>query len=163
MLLLVLAVASFLAYVGILALLCLADNLETRTRRATPVVRRVDPFSTINVAQAFDPIYAALWEAPTRALEYLKRAGSRGVPISRLYPIFCEAASRFPEIYNGCDFPQWLQFLETNELVHWYGQLVTLTRQGREFLVYRCTTEAVTSAPHPLREARRGGARTSNR
>jgi hypothetical protein len=146
MFLLVLAVASFLAYIGILALLCLADTLETRTRRTEPIMPRVEPFSTLHVAQAFEPIYAALWVAPIRALDCLQSAGPRGLPVSRLYPIFREAASRFPEIYDGYHFHQWLQFLEGNELLHWYGQQVTLTQQGREFLAYRFTTEAFARA-----------------
>ena len=150
MFLLVLAVAWFLAYIGILALLCLADALETRTRRAQLVSRRVDPFSTLNVAQALEPIYATLGEAPIRALDCLKTVGARGAPVSCLHPFFCEAASRFPEIYDGYDFQQWLQFLESSELIHWCGQQVTLTRQGREFLAYRSTTKAAAGAS-PLR------------
>jgi len=144
--LLFLAVASFLAYIGILALLCLADTLETRTRRARPRIRRVDPFSTLNVAQAFEPIYAALWEAPIRALDQLRSAGTGSLPASRLHPIFREAAARFPEIYDGYNFEQWLRFLENNELIHWDGQQVALTGKGREFLAYRFTTEAFARA-----------------
>ena len=146
MLILGLAVASFLAYICIVALLCLADSLETRTRRAQPVIQRVDPFATLNIAQAFDPTYGALWEAPIRALDCLSSAGATGIPISRLYPIFREAASRFPEIYDGYHFQEWLQFLESNELIHWCGQQVTLTRQGREFLAHRFTTEPLARA-----------------
>ncbi|HMK22739.1 MAG TPA: hypothetical protein VK466_10420 [Terriglobales bacterium] len=144
--LLFLAVASFLAYIGILALLCLADTLETRTRRARPHIRRVEPFSTLNIAQAFEPIYATLWEAPILALDNLRSAAPGGLPASRLHPIFREAAARFPEVYDGYNFQQWLQFLENNELIDWDGQLVSLTRKGREFLAYRFTTEAFARA-----------------
>jgi hypothetical protein len=137
-----LAVASFLAYVGIVALLCLAEGLESRTRRARPPIRRVDPFSTLNLAQAFEPTFAALWEAPIRALSRLSSAGAEGLPASQLRSIYREAAARFPEIYDGYHFQQWLQFLENSELICWDGQQVTLTRKGREFLEYRFITRA---------------------
>jgi len=141
-----LAVASFLAYIGILALLCLADTLETRTRRAKLIPRGVEAFSTLTLAQSFEPIYAQLWEAPVRALDRLKSAGQDGLPASQLRFIFREAADRFPEIYDGNHFEQWLQFLESNELIRWDGPLVTLTRKGREFLANRFTTEAFARA-----------------
>lgn len=143
-----LAAASFLAYIGILVLLCLADGLETRTRarRTTVLIHHIEPFSTLSVTQAFEPIYALLWEAPVLALNCLNSAGPKGLPASQLHPTFRKAAVRFPEIYDGYSFPQWLQFLEKSELIRWDGQQITLTRKGREFLAFRFTTEAFTQA-----------------
>jgi hypothetical protein len=141
-----LAIASFLAYIGILALLCLADRLETRTRarRTMFLLSRTEPFSTLNVTQAFEPIYAVLWEAPVLALHCLSSAGPKGLAASQLHPIFRKAAARFPEIYDGYTFQQWLQFLEKSELIRWDGGQVALTCKGREFLAFRFTWEAFT-------------------
>lgn len=141
-----LAVASFLAFVSIVLLLWLADVLETRKPRPERKVHLEPPFPALSIAQAFEPVFAPLWEAPVQALELVQSGGAHGIAVSRLRPTFNKAAARFPEIYDGYGFEQWLRFLEDIQLVTWSGQKVTLTREGREFLEYRFTTEALAEA-----------------
>jgi hypothetical protein len=138
-----LAVASIFAFLSITLLLWLADALETRARRPQRKYNVGSPFIVLSIAQAFEPVFSLLWEAPIHALELVQAGGARGIPVSRLRPIFNEAAARFPEIYDGCGFEHWLQFLEDLHLVNWSGQQITLTHGGREFLEYRFTTQAL--------------------
>lgn len=148
--LLILALASFLGFFIILALLWFATARESRElhrQRSQTLIRPLTrPLALLSIADAFDPIHAILWEAPIAALQLVESAGAAGVQAARLHPIFAKAAAYFPEIYEGCSFVQWLQFLEQNRLISWDGYRVVLTLEGREFLKYRFTTDALVGA-----------------
>jgi len=121
-----LAVASFCAFLSIL-LLWLADAFEQR-KSYPDRKNNAPPFIVLSINEAFEPAFAILWEAPIHALELTQTGGRSGVPASRLWPIFHDAAARFPEIYDGCGCEQWLQFLERIRFISWNGQQITLTR-----------------------------------
>lgn len=137
MLVLILAVASFLAFVSIGLMLWLADTLEAHKSQLRQKVQVRQPFIFLSIADAFEPMFVVLWEAPIAALELIQSAGQHGIPVSRLRPIFNKAAACFPEIYDGHGFEHWLQFFEDAQLIDWKGQEVTLTREGLDFL--ECT------------------------
>jgi hypothetical protein len=143
---LLLAVASFLAFVSIVLLLWVANTLDARKTCRKSEIHVGPSFAVLPITQAFEPVFAVLWVAPIHALELIRSGGTRGIPVSRLRSTFNEAAARFPEIYDGFGFGQWLQFLEDAQFVVWTGQEVTLTREGCEFLEYRFTTEALEEA-----------------
>jgi hypothetical protein len=143
---LLLAVASFLAFVSIVLLLCVANALEARETCRKSEIHVGPSFAVLSITQAFEPVFSVLWEAPIHALELIRSGGARGIPVSRLRSTFNEAAARFPEIYDGLNFEQWLQFLEDAQFVVWAGQQVTLTPEGCAFLKYRFTTEALAEA-----------------
>jgi hypothetical protein len=124
---LILAIASFLVFVSITLLLWLAGHLENRKRSHREELLGAEPFTFLSVYQAFEPVFSILWEGPIQALEITRRAGKRGIPVSRLRPIFAEAAKRFPEVYDGYTFQQCLQFMEGSELIQWCGQKAILT------------------------------------
>lgn len=90
-----LAVASFLAFVSIVLLLWLADVLETRKPRPERKVHLEPPFPALSIAQAFEPVFAPLWEAPVQALELVQSGGAHGIAVSRLRPTFNKATARF--------------------------------------------------------------------
>jgi hypothetical protein len=146
MVLVILAIASFLGFFLIVARLCVASTRDSREIHRQIIATRAKPLSLPSITDAFDPICAILWEAPIAALELIESAGPPGMPAGRLQPIFAKAAARFPEIYEGCSFVQWLQFLEQNQLVSWNGYCVVLTPEAREFLKYRFTTDALVEA-----------------
>ncbi len=143
---LLLAGASFIALISIALWLWLADVLEARKSYAERKVLVEPPFTSLSVGQAFEPVFAALWEAPILALELIESGGKRGIAVSRLLSTFHEAGHRFPEIYDGFDFEQWLQFLEGTQFVVRSEHTIRLTREGREFLDYRFMTEALAKA-----------------
>ena len=70
--LLFLSIASFLAFLGITVLLWLADALEAHQRRSERIVHADQLLAVHSIAQAFEPIFAALWEAPIHALEVIQ-------------------------------------------------------------------------------------------
>ena len=147
MLVLILAAGSFLVFAAVLACLFVAHTLESReiTRKRNVWLHR--PVRLLSITQAFEPIYAPLWEAPVAVLQIAKAAAS-GVPAGRLQPIFLRAAHSFPEIYEGCEFVQWLEFLEHEDLVWWDPETnkVSITEKGREFLANRFVTDALLEA-----------------
>jgi hypothetical protein len=65
------------------------------------------------------------------------------MPVARLRTLYDEAAARFPEIYDGCSFLQWLRFLEEAELISWHSYKLVLTPDGQAFLRFRFVTNAM--------------------
>jgi hypothetical protein len=142
MLVLILAIGSVLVFLGVLALLWIADTLESRHIHQETMQGSQQPFLLLSVDQAFDPIYAVLWQAPVTALRFMESSGPPGIAVVRLLPIFHQAAQRFPEIYDGHNFLQWLQALEAARLIVWRGHRVALTEEGRAFLKHRFVKHA---------------------
>jgi hypothetical protein len=141
MFVLVLAAGSFLTFIAVLACLFIAHTLESREILRSRNIWFQRPATLLCVEQAFDPIYAGLWEAPMAALRLVSSARS-GVSSGRLRLIFDRAAACFPEIYDGCDFMQWMEFLNYEELIAWQGNKVIITLKGKEFLANRFVADA---------------------
>jgi hypothetical protein len=150
MLVLIFAAGSFLVFIAVLACLFVAHTLESRevTRKRNVWTNR--PARLLSITQAFEPVYAPLWEAPIAALQLVNSAKS-GIAANRLQPIFRRASAAFPEIYDGCEFLGWLQFLEGEDLLRWDAEKnrVTISEKGKEFLANRFVTDALL-APRPL-------------
>jgi hypothetical protein len=146
MLVLILAVVSFLLFLGIVVLLWLADALESREIRRKRTLSLQKPLALLSITQAYDSIYAVLWEAPISALELIESGGGAGIAVARLRPSFDKAAACFPEIYDGCSFVQWLRFLEEAQLISWDGYRALVTPEGKAFLKYRFVTDALAEA-----------------
>ena len=143
---LILAIASFLVFVAIVVLLLIADLLESRAIRQKRKLALANSLALLSIPEAFDPIYSILWEEPVAALKLMDSAGTSGIPAAGLRPIYEEAAARFPEIYEGCGFVPWLQFLEETQLISWHGCNVVLTPDGHAFLKFRFVTDAMVEA-----------------
>jgi len=143
---LILAIASFLVFVATVVLLLIADLLESRAIRHKRNLTLANPLALLSISEAFDPIYSVLWEAPVAGLKLIESAGTSGIPVATLRPIYEEAAARFPEIYEGCGFVPWLQFLEETQLISWHGCNVVLTPDGHAFLKFRFVTDAMVEA-----------------
>ena len=143
---LILAIASVMVFAAVVVLLCTADTLESRSIRHKRDLAPANPPALLSIAEAFDPVYSVLWEAPVAGLRLIESAGMTGIPAARLYPIYQEAAARFPEIYDGSGFVAWLQFLEDTQLISWNGTRLVLTSDGQAFLRFRFITHAVVEA-----------------
>lgn len=68
MLVLILAIASFLFFILVVTLLAIASTLESRTLRRKRILRLTKPLALLSINDAFDPIYSVLWQAPIAAL-----------------------------------------------------------------------------------------------
>lgn len=143
---LIIAVASYVIFFGVLLLLWIAGRLELREARLRARPWLENPLPLLSIAQAFDPDYAVLWEAPCSALALVDAAGSNGLAVGRLRPVYRKAAARFPEIYDGCNFLQWVGFMEQSRLMICDGSRLMLTEDGHEFLKYRFTTDRMLNA-----------------
>jgi hypothetical protein len=116
MLVLILAVVSFLLFLGIVVLLWLADALESREIRRKRTLSLQKPLALLSITQAYDST-DVLREAPTSDLELIESGGGSVIPVARLRPSFNKAAAWFPEIYDGFSFAQRLRFLEDTQLI----------------------------------------------
>lgn len=145
MFVLVLAAGSFLVFVAVLACLFIAHTLESRETLRTRNIWITGPVALLSIEQAFDPIFARLWDAPILALQIMDASRS-GVYPSRLQPIFQRAAASFPEIYDGCEFIDWLDFLQHERLLAFSGKKVAITPHGKEFLANRFVSNALLEA-----------------
>jgi hypothetical protein len=134
------------AFLFSLGLLWLARSLESHHSRRTRIQPLETPPATLSISQAFNPIYAILWEAPLAALRLIESSGPSGIRAARVQPIFSRAAACFPEIYDGYTFWQWLEFLEETGLIVWSGDRVKITPEGRAFLTYRFVTDTMVAA-----------------
>ena len=143
---LILGTASVLLFFFVVALLSIANTLESQTLQRKRILMLSKPLALLSITDAFDPIYSVLWEAPITALGLIDAAGASGLPGARLRPLYDEAAARFPEIYDGYSFLQWLQFLEEADLISRQGHTLVLTRDGQSFLKFRFVTNAMVEA-----------------
>ena len=130
--------------IPVLMWLAEARKNKRRTPRPTPIVEPPPPILLIE--EAFDPVFAVLWEAPISALQLVESAGPAGLRPARLLKIFKSAATSFPEIYDGYTFLQWLACLEAIQFISWRGERLLLAPEGRAFLKYRFVTEAMVAA-----------------
>jgi len=146
MLILILAIASSLLFFAIVLSLWIAEVFESQHIRNKKNLTPARPYVLLSIGEAFDPIYSILWDAPVAALQLVNSAGKAGLPVARLQPIYRNAASSFPEIYDGSNFLQWIQFLEEMSLISWHGDAVVLTPDGQAFLRFRFVTDAMVEA-----------------
>lgn len=147
MIVLIFAAGSFLMFLAVLACLFVAHTLESREIARMRNIWRHAPLKLLSIPQAFEPVYAPLWEAPITALQITNSSGGY-ISAARLYSTFRRAAARFPEIYDGCEFAQWLEFLQSEELIYWdrVRNTVAISDQGKEFLANRFVTDALLEA-----------------
>jgi hypothetical protein len=101
------------------------------------------PFSVLSIAMAFEPDHAMVWETQMPALQLISAARAGGVGVGRLYRSYLASAGRYPELYEGASFTQWLEFLEKAELIKRNNGRVALTAQGREFLHFRLAAHSI--------------------
>jgi hypothetical protein len=129
-----LTVASFLVSLTAFVMLWIANRGKSWAKCESRSAHQEGPGILLSVEQAFDPLYAMLWDAPIAVLQVLDSAEASGVPPHRLRPIFSGTAGHFPEIYEGCTFPQWVRLLQDMELVDCRGGRMTISESGRRLL-----------------------------
>jgi hypothetical protein len=138
---LILALLSVILFVVTLVLLGFAEASEARKMRNAEASLEGTPFRVLSVCDAFEPEYAVLWETQAPALRFVAAAGAKGVSRPNLYAFYRRTAGRYPELYEGSSFKQWLEFLEASELIYDRAGRVGITPQGSEFLRFRVETK----------------------
>ncbi len=137
---LILALASVVVFVGTLVLIAFANMAEEHQLRRLDLNVPGAPFRVLSVCDAFEPEYAVLWDTQVPALRLIAGEGNRGLPLTKLREIYRASARRYPELYDGCTFQQWLTFLEIAELITTTEHRAAITKEGIEFLKYRVPT-----------------------
>jgi hypothetical protein len=137
---LILVASAYLFFFVVIALIAIAEIADRRERKRQRLTYEHMPLVGMSVTQAFDPVYASLWEAQIPALERIGRARAYGLSLRKLTRSFRCVCSRFPEIFDGCGLEQWILFLQQEELVAWNAGRVRITNKGTEFLRFRFTS-----------------------
>jgi hypothetical protein len=88
------------------------------------------------IALHFERVSQLIWAGQVSALTYLN---SRPAPVEEehLRPFYADAAKRYPEVYQGYSFDNWLRFLDSWWLIKREKGMVALEKAGREFLKWR--------------------------
>ena len=135
--------------IGMLTLLAVGAAWQVlharRTGDAPPspperVPRRV--FHLMNIADAFDPERAVLWESQVPALQLI----FNGVPAARLFLFYARYPRQYPELFEDTTFEEWLQFLKRSNLITVEQGEIRLTAEGVEFLQSLRPTPALSGA-----------------
>jgi hypothetical protein len=134
------AIAAFLVVMALLAIAVIAERGQLQRIRFDT---DASPF-TLTLTEAFDPDHAILWGTQIPALQFIRKAGIRGVSYHRLFCTYQRASQRYPELYEGCSFAQWLYFLQSTELITVSTYRVRITDTGCYFL--DCVAEVAMAA-----------------
>src|SRR5512140_2574095 len=135
----VVAFASLGIFLVVMVVVAIAHVVQWRQLEKIKTQPAGEPFSVICVADAFEPSHAVLWDTQAPALELIGSAGNKGIPLQRLFASYTESAQLYPELYEGCNFEQWLEFLQNSRLIVRNDYRVALTPEGQEFLHYLVT------------------------
>ncbi len=130
---------------GVMILLCCTDRLS-RPVSPAPLDDRIQvaqcsygsaaAFSLLVCSEGFDPDRALIWGTQVPALRFVSRHEPRGTCETRLTLVYAELASRYPEIYDGYTFSQWLEFLVGIRVFCLADEAVHITPAGRHLLQF---------------------------
>lgn len=128
----------FLVFLAIIVLLFVASVLESRERRRrSAAARRL--FPVLSLTNPLDPSYAIVWQTQLPVLEQMSAAGSMGLSVRSLRPSFSQLARRYPELYEGTTFEEWVGFLEQEGLARRTSNTMWLTAEGHTMLEHQTT------------------------
>jgi hypothetical protein len=136
-------VAAVLPFVliGLAILVIVARQAQSQQLSSTESEMEGEPFSALSISLAFELDHAIIWETQVPALKLIRAAGPRGIRVQRLHSWYLESAGHYPELYDGCSFRRWLEFLEQAQLIAQEAGRVLLTENGVKFLEYRVVVQ----------------------
>lgn len=138
---LILALIAAVVFLGTIVLMVLARAVEERQLATIRAEIPGAPFRVLSVCDAFEAEYAALWETQVPALTLVASEGPNGVSIQALHKFYRRSARRYPELYDGSSFQQWVMFLQAAELIVVGDKRVVIRKEGLDFLKFRVHTE----------------------
>ncbi len=131
MLLLPIAALALLAFVLIVAMLCVAGTCEDRERKR--LCTREPIFCGINL-NAFDENARLVWATQVPALQSLEACSREGMPSGTLRRWYQRMARCYPALYEGHSFDEWLGFLEQSRVVGRLQGRLLLAARGQNIL-----------------------------
>ena len=131
MLLLPIAALALLAFILIVAMLCVAGTCEERERKRLST--REPIFCGINL-NALDDNARLVWATQLGALQCLESCSRGGIPMRALRPGYQGMARRYPALYEGHSFDEWLGFLEQSQVVGRLQGRLLLAARGQNIL-----------------------------
>ncbi len=94
-------------------------------------------FEILKMQDAFEPDAASIWEPQIEILRLITERGEQGIQAESLRPRFLQMAIRFPELYEGVEYQDWLESLERQELISYDEGRICVTDVGTAFLRHR--------------------------
>jgi hypothetical protein len=86
--------------------------------------------------EAGDADRTIIWGMQIPALRYVFDHEPEGAPRGRLRPMYTELARRYPEIYEGHPFEEWIEFFVAAGVFHFAGKSMHITPDGYDLLSY---------------------------
>jgi hypothetical protein len=88
----------------------------------------------LTLLETLDTHYGPLCDAHLQLFRLLLGGGAKGVSLSHLQPLYQYLAARYPEIYDGSSFAEWLAFYQAAGIVALGRSSVWLTSSGLRLL-----------------------------
>ncbi len=126
----------FLVFMAIVVLLSIASVLESRERQRRSATSH-KLFPVLSLTDSLDPSYVIVWQTQLAVLGQMSAAGSMGLAVKSLRPLFSQLARRYPELYEGTTFDEWVGFLEQERLARRAGNTMWLTAEGHAMLEHQ--------------------------
>jgi hypothetical protein len=121
-------------FLSIAAVAAFAHCLQRRRWKPIRGESVGQPFSALSLTLAFDPDHAIIWGTQMPVLQLIGSAGQRGVRKACLGVWYFTFSRQYPELCDGYDFHEWLEFLKRMTLVKPSGRNIVLTPEGARFV-----------------------------
>lgn len=122
----ILVLAAIALYLGFLFRIAFARLWQPPANAQTSVMG----IHSLFPPSVSDPDYAALWESQMPVLALLRSGGRKGVTLSQAKKLFEEMRHRYPELYDGSTFGDWLDWLQRAEVAHRQQDTIAITEKG---------------------------------
>ncbi len=122
---------------------------SARVREKVSAEDRTPAFALSVPCDIFHTDQSVIWSTQVPVLRFVLDREPRGSYYTPLKLIHIELARRYPELYDGHTFQEWVEFLIRMGVFHFEDDAIHLTQFGREVLEFleaamrRQTTEAV--------------------
>lgn len=132
MLLLPIAALAVMSFLLILLLMGVAEACERRERKRR--LRVGEPlFCGLSLHSMTDNA-RLIWATQVPALRQVEVNAEHGIPAPALHPWYAAMARRYPALYEGHSFEEWLEFLEQSRVIWRQQKRVLLASRGHSLL-----------------------------
>jgi hypothetical protein len=129
-LLLPIAAMAVLAFFAVLLMTCVAGTWEQRERRR----RALEGIFAGMSPRSLTDNTRLVWWTQVPALQYLESRDRQGAPANALRPLYAAMMRRYPALYEGHSFEEWLQFLSQAGVVFRQQERLLLAPHGHNLL-----------------------------
>jgi hypothetical protein len=122
----ILVLAAVALYIWFLFRIAFARLWQPMTSAQAPV----NNFDSLFPPGVSDPDSQVLWQTQIPVLASLRSGGSQGISLLEAKAWYERLCHRYPELYDGSTFADWLDWLERMEVVQCEQGKIMITEKG---------------------------------